>query len=374
MRKLLSAMLFMVLALAIGCLPVPPPPANQPPTAYIDLVSPTTVAPGGTVTFTGHGIDPDGSIVAYSWRSSIDGTLSTEASFKTSSLSQGTHTIWFRVQDDKGNWSKEILATVIVIPTGKPSVNSFEVSPATIGLGESSMLRWNVSGATKVSIAPDIGDVALTGTRVVLPKSTTTYILTATNEAGSVTATAQVVVTSAPPTAVELFSLIAEGGHVRRDGYVGQQLMVGCTADRIAIQGFLSFDISALPKGVTIKSVSLELDSGAVGMFGSPFERMGQLQVCKCQYGKLDSGDYFAGPATGVICSLPLWSSGCSSSSLLVAAVQEQVDVGSDRFQIRLQFERDPYLSVIYGTRWSELREASYLDFSNAKPKLVVQY
>ncbi|HPE64089.1 MAG TPA: jacalin-like lectin, partial [Methanothrix sp.] len=45
-----------------------------------------------------------------------------------------------------------------------------------------------------VTIEPDIGNVALTGTRSVRPSETTTYTLTAENDAGSVDATAELVV------------------------------------------------------------------------------------------------------------------------------------------------------------------------------------
>jgi hypothetical protein len=81
---------------------------NLPPTAVIDSISPNPVLPGANVDFTGHGADSDGGAVfAYSWRSSIDGDLSGSASFSTSALSTGQHTIYFKVQDDLGAWSKE---------------------------------------------------------------------------------------------------------------------------------------------------------------------------------------------------------------------------------------------------------------------------
>ncbi|MGB2841129.1 MAG: hypothetical protein WBC40_01410, partial [Halobacteriota archaeon] len=85
-------------------------PANQPPTAIIDSITPDPAEQGtDTVSFTGHGTDSDGSVVAYNWRSSIDGQLSTSASFTkpASDLSVGTHTIYFKVQDDDGAWSTE---------------------------------------------------------------------------------------------------------------------------------------------------------------------------------------------------------------------------------------------------------------------------
>ncbi|UCH51495.1 MAG: PKD domain-containing protein, partial [Chloroflexota bacterium] len=146
MKKLLFPIV-VVLILAIGCLPAPV--SNQPPAAYIDLVSPANATLGETVTFTGHGADPDGSITSYHWQSSMDGDLSTSASFETSSLSQGTHSIWFKVQDDKGEWSKQVLTTVIVVPTGggRPVVNSFNANPGEIAPGGSSTLSWDVSGA-----------------------------------------------------------------------------------------------------------------------------------------------------------------------------------------------------------------------------------
>ncbi|RXA15586.1 hypothetical protein EQO05_14785 [Methanosarcina sp. MSH10X1] len=70
-----------------------------------------------------------------------------------------------------------------------PSIGSFNAIPDTIGQGESSSLTWSVSGASKVSIEPEIGTVGLTGSQHIFPGETTTYTLTATNEFGSVDAT-----------------------------------------------------------------------------------------------------------------------------------------------------------------------------------------
>ena len=52
--------------------------------------------------------------MAYNWRSSKDGQLSTLASFSTSSLSVGTHTIYFKVQDNNGAWSSEVSDTLVI--------------------------------------------------------------------------------------------------------------------------------------------------------------------------------------------------------------------------------------------------------------------
>jgi len=368
MRKLLFPVVAIVMVIA-GCWPAPPP-ANEPPTAYIDSVSPTEaqVSPGETVAFTGHGIDPDGSVAAYSWRSSIDGQISTSASFETSALSEGTHTIWFRVQDTSGDWSKEVPCHVTVLPSGivLPVVDSFDASPGSVVKGGSSTLSWDVSGATTVKIEPGIGNVALIGNRVVSPTATMVYTLTASNQAGSVTATAEVALTEVPTHTVQLFSIAAEEGHVRRDGYVGTEPNVGDTTpvrSDVATQAFLSFDISMIPAGATVRSASLDLTAHVV--VGHPFTHLGSLFVYKCQYGDLDSDDFHVGPVVPGALYRGFGSpTEPFTSSLLTAGVQEQVDAGSPRFQIRLQFEKYSFYN----------NEADYLAFGQAKPKLVIEY
>jgi hypothetical protein len=80
----------------------------------------------------------------------------------------------------------------------QPVINSFSASPSNISAGETSTLNWTVTGAATVSIDQGIGTVALTGPRAVTPAATTIYMLTASNTAGSVTATTQVIVSGAP--------------------------------------------------------------------------------------------------------------------------------------------------------------------------------
>jgi len=87
---------------------------NHPPTAFIDEISPNPAEEGDTVTFSGHGTDADGSIVSYYWSSSSAGSLSTDSSFSTCSLSVGTDAIYFRVQDDDGAWSEEVLEILVI--------------------------------------------------------------------------------------------------------------------------------------------------------------------------------------------------------------------------------------------------------------------
>jgi hypothetical protein len=113
-------------------------PPNQPPTARIASILPSPARAGDAVTFNGDAYDPDGTVAAFQWTSSIDGDLSTEKSFTTSGLSQGSHTIGFRVRDDRGAWSPLVTRGLDVQP---PAVNqppaariiSISPSPATAG-------------------------------------------------------------------------------------------------------------------------------------------------------------------------------------------------------------------------------------------------
>lgn len=78
------------------------------------------------------------------------------------------------------------------------SIVSFEVSPSIIDLGASANLSWTVTGATSVSINQGIGSVALTGQRIIIPITTTTYTLTASNAVTSKQASAVIYVRSEP--------------------------------------------------------------------------------------------------------------------------------------------------------------------------------
>jgi len=81
-----------------------------------------------------------------------------------------------------------------------PTIDSFDASPSSITLGDSSIIEWNVSGATEVSIDQGIGSVVHAGSIEVSPTATMTYTLTATSAAGSVTRSVTIAVTTAPPT------------------------------------------------------------------------------------------------------------------------------------------------------------------------------
>jgi peptidoglycan-associated lipoprotein len=85
-------------------------------------------------------------------------------------------------------------------PPPAPVVSQFTAEPTSIQRGQSSTLRWQVTGsAASVSIDQTIGAVQNTGNRRVFPSESTTYTLTATGPGGTTTASATVSVASPPP-------------------------------------------------------------------------------------------------------------------------------------------------------------------------------
>ena len=91
-------------------------------------------------------------------------------------------------------------------PAGAPVVHYFTANPSTISAGQTSTLKWDVSGTSTVSLAGSntkfLTTFGATDQEQVSPMATEVYTLTATNSAGTVTDTATVTVAgSAPPAA-----------------------------------------------------------------------------------------------------------------------------------------------------------------------------
>jgi PKD repeat protein len=95
---------------------------NEHPIAYITSITPSPASFGTEVTFSGYGEDTDGEIAAYEWSSSLDDFLSAEQTFSISTLSIGTHSIFFSVQDDDGEWSSEAIETLLIRETNEKPV------------------------------------------------------------------------------------------------------------------------------------------------------------------------------------------------------------------------------------------------------------
>jgi hypothetical protein len=106
------------------------------------------------------------------------------------------------------------LAVFIVVPTGgvtnppvetvPPPTADVSLSRSSVVSGESATLSWSSSGASTVSVAPNISSAAA-GSATVTPLVTTTYVVTATNSDGrSVSDSVTLTVTPRAPTAPTL--------------------------------------------------------------------------------------------------------------------------------------------------------------------------
>jgi len=85
-------------------------------------------------------------------------------------------------------------------PPAAPTIAQFTAEPGSIERGQSSTLRWQVTGQTSnISINQGIGVVQPNGNTRVFPTNATSYTLTATGPGGTVTANATVSVTAPPP-------------------------------------------------------------------------------------------------------------------------------------------------------------------------------
>jgi len=89
--------------------------------------------------------------------------------------------------------------TVTVGSPGAVLLNGCSATPPTIPAGNSSTLSWTSSNADSVSIQPGIGPVAKSGSVLVKPMQTTTYVVTAVGGGSSTTCSITVTVGSGAP-------------------------------------------------------------------------------------------------------------------------------------------------------------------------------
>ncbi len=329
-----------VLLLVTGCARLIPQ-SNEPPEAHISSVSPADVTEGEIVSFSGYGTDSDGEVVAYRWRSSIDGQLSTQPSFQSSSLSVGYHIIYFAVQDDDGEWSDEANATLRVrtadnAAVAEPVINSFTATSTRVPPREVVTLSWNVADADTVSLDQGIGIVAPAGSVEVAAVETVTYQLSATG--GGKTVTSAITLEIDPPAqTLSITPNIEMTGFIRSSGAVTPgEIWVGDDDANRGVRGFLTYDISRIPNDAVITQVMLDL-SGYETPYGQPFEHLGCLSAFEHRYNTLH-GEYLMPGIEGQIgewCSLSELES-AEHLPVLKERLRDRLNTGT--FQFRLQF------------------------------------
>ncbi len=98
---------------------------------YINSLSPNPASEGENIKFEGS-CPPNVIIVRYVWRSSINGEFynGTETEFYNNTLSLGKHIIYFKVQNESGQWSDEISTSLVVTKKPNAIIDSITPNPA----------------------------------------------------------------------------------------------------------------------------------------------------------------------------------------------------------------------------------------------------
>jgi len=196
MKKFIYLSLSLLLVLVAGCSSGQSTPTT-PPQIIAFSVSPSSINPGGTTTLlwnvtgaTTVSIDPGIGQV------DIAGTMDVQPTQSTTYTINAVNAAGVMTQT----------AAVTVTAPNPPVIVAFMAAPDTVTAGQSANLQWNVTGATTVSIDQGIGKVDVAGTKAVTPAATTTYTLSASNGAGSVSKSVALTVGPAGPPTINSFT------------------------------------------------------------------------------------------------------------------------------------------------------------------------
>jgi PKD repeat protein len=194
------ALLLSMAAGLTGCThPYPTIPQVAAPTISSFTASPASITAGTSTTL-------NWATTGSTSVSVSPGTFGSTSQSGTMSISPSATTTYTLTATNTSG-SVTATATVTVTKPNLPTISSFTASPTGISLGNASTLSWTTSGATSLSISPGgITESAASGSTLVSPEATTTYVLTATNAAGSVTASASVTVSTPTSPVINSFS------------------------------------------------------------------------------------------------------------------------------------------------------------------------
>src|ERR1700691_1141365 len=195
------------------------------------------------------------------------GTFTSTSSSGSTSISP-TATTSYTLTASNAAGSTTSMLTLTVNTAGKPVINSFAASPATVTSDSSSLLSWATTGATSLAITPGtFTSTSASGSTNVSPSATTTYTLTATNASGSTTSAAKVTVTGAGGS-LTIATTSCPGG-TQGAAYAG------CTI--VSSGGFPPYTYSVstnsssppLPEGMSLNSTTGNISSSLIGGQGT---------------------------------------------------------------------------------------------------------
>ena len=192
-----------------------PPVANAGP----DQTLPTAA----TVTLDGSGsYDPEGGKLTYQWTQNSGPSVALSAStsaITTFSAAAGNVYIFTLTVHNPAGLQSSARVAITTTPNAPPQILLFTATPNSVQQGQASTLGWQVINADTVTIT-QVGNVTLTGSIQVSPQQTTTYQITATKGALSVTTSATVTITlpPPPPTPAPTVQILSYSKQVLSDG------------------------------------------------------------------------------------------------------------------------------------------------------------
>ena len=127
------------------------------------------------------------------------GTLPTQGSREVSPERTTTYTL---TADGPGGSASNQFTVIASVPP-RPSI-TFDADSRTITQGQTTTLRWNVTGASRVSIAPSIGSVDANGSATVRPSASGPFTLTADGPGGTASRSVAISVIRASASSGEL--------------------------------------------------------------------------------------------------------------------------------------------------------------------------
>ena len=142
----------------------------------------------------------------------FDGNLVSQAFHRTNS---GVLTIV--VNSSRGNGLQTDLPDAY--PKPDPYIIDFSITPNVVVAGQAAKLLWNVKGAETILIDQGLGAVTNAGSLEISPQQSTSYKITAENDAGSVSKEATLTVN--PPPSISSFTATFQitGDKKKQDGF-----------------------------------------------------------------------------------------------------------------------------------------------------------
>src|SRR5579863_2173609 len=230
------------------------------PTISSFSASPTSIINGATTTVSWAATGATGVAIT-------PGTFASTSASGTVVLSP-TATTTYTLTATNTTGSATATLTVTVTQPTLPTISSFTASPTSITLGGISTLSWTTSGATTLNIAPgNLASTSASGSVNVSPETTTNYVLTATNAAGSVTAKATVTLTSTGgPLSITTTSC---PGGTQNTAYSGCTIAATGGAPPYTFSVDDSGNYPPLPEGLAMDASSGEITSPLIGGQGT---------------------------------------------------------------------------------------------------------